>query len=226
MCLCPQLSAIWGLVHRGSVSLSAVLVGGRPRLHPDSLFPPQRRVADHKHKQKLWRSAFPHSSILFPHSRFIWFSVRVHLISILASPFSVDSHKDDGSELQTNELYQLGWRRAFSALKVSLCENRAPLQHAGRGRSIFGLRSFLNITPPGPVARRLFFCPNHKNPWEKQGSVTWSSLSYWTPARCERERSTRQHLFSERLRPLSVLHVVGALKLNKMKGLWFLCLGS
>lgn len=36
------------------------------------------------------------------------------------------------------------------------------------------------------------------------------SLSYWRPARCE--RSTRQHLFSEQLRPLTVLHVVRTLK--------------
>lgn len=36
------------------------------------------------------------------------------------------------------------------------------------------------------------------------------SLSCWRPARCE--RSTRQRLFSEQLRPLTVLHVVRTLK--------------
>ena len=52
------------------------------------------------------------------------------------------------------------------------------------------------------------------------------SLSYWTPARCECELSTRQHLFSEPLCPFSVLHVVRPLNpKKKMKRLRFLCFG-
>lgn len=160
--------------------------------------------------------------------------LRTHLILSInqfnfhfGSYFFVESHNGDGNTPTNDELYQLDWQGAFCDLKVSLYENRAPLQYAGRGSSTFGLRSFLNLNPRDSGQEG--FCSNHKNPWEKQGSVIWSRLARWATGRQRGARAsvqTRQHLFSELLCPFSVLHVVRPLKpIKKMKRLRLLCLG-
>lgn len=121
-----------------------------------------------------------------------------------------------------------------SASRVSLYENRAALQYAGRGRSMFfGSTSYLNINPRADVQEvfffLLFFLPKPQKSLRKTRqcyTIPPRSLSYWTPARCECELSTRQHLFSEPLCPFSVLHVVRPLNpKKKMKRLRFLCFG-
>lgn len=106
----------------------------------------------------------------------------------------------DHQQMMNYSLNQLDWQSAFPALNVSLHENRAANQYAGRGRSIFVLRSFfLNINPRGRQPGGFLLKPQKSMRKTRQCyMIPPRSLSCWTPARCE--RSTRQHLFSELLR--------------------------